>query len=156
MGRDIHVRIECKVKGKGNQYKWYDCTPKYLNPFFGIEGEPKYESLCEFGRNYEAFELLQGKYNGISNNGCPEDLSELVGQELKNAGSNIYGIGHFTLLELKYFCLTSTEQIAFDDDEKPLTAKDVLKQYIEIMQIVYNASTAKNENCVRMVFWFDC
>lgn len=155
MGRDIHVRIECKVKGKGNQYKWYDCTPKYLNPFFGIEGEPKYESLCEFGRNHEAFELLQGKSSILYSNGIPDDLSELIKQELLQAGSDIYGIGHFTLMELKYFCLMCSKQIAFDDDEKPLTAKDLLKPYVEIMQIVYNAVLPLNENCVRMVFWFD-
>ena len=131
MGRDINVRIECKMRGKGNNLRWYDCTPQYRNPFYGCEDEPKYETLCDFGRNYEAFSLLQGEIGDLTSIGLPEDLSEPVKKEVEECMADeecAYGFGSFTLMELEYYCLKHPERITTDDEENIFNAEYLLRK----------------------------
>lgn len=163
MGCDIHVNFEYKIKTKDGTVKWLDCTPKIRNRHYGVyKDAKKFDDLCWFSRNYDAFALLADvrNYSGIDMiapcKGVPDDASDEVLEEIKDWGGCGHSHSYFTLQDLEYYCLKHTEPIcksSFNDND--VYARDLLDEYIKVMRFLFEKIFVDDEACIRMVFWFD-
>lgn len=160
MGCDIHITLECRVKGK-----W--TAVKFINPYYDPEEEimeKMYTPTVRYsGRDYYLFNILA--FNGVRvdrerlpfawvERGIPNDVSDYIREEAD--GSDWHTHSHLTVQEIGDALASIDVRTVPELNAGIAQDKGCLNDFYNwLKQETSNLLPGVPDEDVRMVFWFD-